>query len=423
VLYAFPILLASVTMPRGAIVLLAAACALLREQFGPYHWQQNFALRVAMVGGALSVVGLLLSELNRNRKLERDSLQARERHLVGQQESARELSTLVNTSPLPIVVADASGTVKLANEACCALLGVSQGRQAVRLFDHLPELETALQRTGGTQSLRTEIECAGANASGEPFLAHVWLTRYQTSSGPQIAVALWDASEDLRGRELASVESLMKTSRVLIAGFAHEVRNISLVADSLAQRISERLGLVQDEECTALKTTLHNLSELAASGLRAGVKENRSIVDLSVTLEQARIVMEPVLEGAEIELIWDVPKALPRVQADHLLVTQVMLNLALNSGVATRRLTRREFRVTACAECEGAMIEVTDNGPGVQDPGTLFRPFHSGGSGSGLGLYVSRAMLRSCGGDLWYERGRAGACFCIRLKEAATSQT
>jgi signal transduction histidine kinase len=210
----------------------------------------------------------------------------------------------------------------------------------------------------------------------------------------------------------------MKTSRVLLGGFAHEVRNIASAAGALADRVDERCGLCQDEEYAALKRTLCSLSDLAASGLRAGLTENRAIIDLSATLEQARIVIQPLLDGGDIDLIWNVPDRLPRVQADHLLVIQVFLNLARNTAAATRALHRSEFRVDASSCPDGAMILVCDNGPGILHPGNLFQPFRSDGGGSGLGLYVSRVVLRSYGGDLWHEPGTAGACFCIQLKAA-----
>jgi signal transduction histidine kinase len=48
----------------------------------------------------------------------------------------------------------------------------------------------------------------------------------------------------------------------------------------------------------------------------------------------------------------------------------------------------------------------------------LFRPFQHGADASGLGLYVSKAMARSFGGDLRFEPQRQGACFVVELLRA-----
>ena len=45
----------------------------------------------------------------------------------------------------------------------------------------------------------------------------------------------------------------------------------------------------------------------------------------------------------------------------------------------------------------------------------VFRPFQRGAASSGLGLYVSRAIMRSFGGELSYEPRSAGCCFVVVL--------
>ena len=45
----------------------------------------------------------------------------------------------------------------------------------------------------------------------------------------------------------------------------------------------------------------------------------------------------------------------------------------------------------------------------------LFRPFQRGAESTGLGLYMSRAIMRSFGGELLYEPRERGCCFAIVL--------
>lgn len=72
-------------------------------------------------------------------------------------------------------------------------------------------------------------------------------------------------------------------------------------------------------------------------------------------------------------------------------------------------------------------LTVSDTGPGVPDhiQSRLFEPFFTtkpSGEGLGLGLAISRDILRDFGGDLSYEPAQgAGACFAIILPTAADS--
>jgi signal transduction histidine kinase len=51
----------------------------------------------------------------------------------------------------------------------------------------------------------------------------------------------------------------------------------------------------------------------------------------------------------------------------------------------------------------------------VAHPEELFRPFQHGAHSFGLGLYISRAIMRSHGGSLRYEPGDEGSCFAVEL--------
>ena len=70
-------------------------------------------------------------------------------------------------------------------------------------------------------------------------------------------------------------------------------------------------------------------------------------------------------------------------------------------------------------------MTIADHGPGVPDgrPGAALHALQlaarprSSGDGTGLGLYVSRQLLRTMGGELWLEPARKGrgAAFTLSL--------
>ena len=98
--------------------------------------------------------------------------------------------------------------------------------------------------------------------------------------------------------------------------------------------------------------------------------------------------------------MWDVSPGLPLVQADHHSLLQVFVNLARNSQQALENATGGRCASPPSVESDLVVVRFRDTGPGVAHPEELFRPFQPGAHSFGLGLYISRAILRSHGGGL-----------------------
>ena len=114
-------------------------------------------------------------------------------------------------------------------------------------------------------------------------------------------------------------------------------------------------------------------------------------------------------------MIWELAGGLPLVQADHHGLLQVFVNLARNSQRALETCAHPEMRITAALESDLVVVRFRDTGPGIAHPEELFQPFQRGADASGIGLYISRAILRSHGGGLRYEAQPAGRCFAVEL--------
>lgn len=92
-----------------------------------------------------------------------------------------------------------------------------------------------------------------------------------------------------------------------------------------------------------------------------------------------------------------------RLWIDKGLMTQVMRNLIKNAIEATSSVDKPKIEVSATTLDDVSLITVTDNGKGIPDNilPNLFQPFTSSKrNGSGIGLFVSRQIVRLHGGDL-----------------------
>jgi C4-dicarboxylate-specific signal transduction histidine kinase len=141
---------------------------------------------------------------------------------------------------------------------------------------------------------------------------------------------------------------------------------------------------------------------------------------LQTVLDNLRIIIEPEWREMGGVIRWPRAQALPNVCADEHGLLQVFLNLVQNSYRAIQDCAIKELTIRVFLKGGQVEVQLHDSGPGIPRPEHLFQPFRTGAEGSGLGLYISRAMVRSYGGELRFETGfepaAAGACFTIELQ-------
>jgi two-component system sensor kinase FixL len=415
-LYLFPVLLAASALNTWQILLMAVLCGFLREAFDPLRFAPGAPERLAVVSAGFAMTGFFVTALNQRRRLLVDHIAEREVQIRLRQEAEQQVRILIETSPLAILTLDHSGHVALTNESARQLLGFEdESLQGADVAPYLPILSRMLKSPRPAANLRTNVECKAQRRNGDIFLAHVWLSTYHTSQGPGLAAVVWDASENLRDREGSGLDSMMATSRVLIGAISHEIRNLASAAASAHAGLAAECQVRGNARYEVLGTLIHGLEKIASSGLSAAHDREAVVADLGTVLDEARIVIEPGLREAGISLVWEVGEGLPLVQADHYSLLQVFVNLARNSEQALEGRPVREVRLSAAVESEMVVVHFRDSGPGVAQPDELFRPFQPGAHSMGLGLYISRAILRAHGGGLRYDAEGPGSCFTVEL--------
>jgi PAS domain S-box-containing protein len=413
-LYIVPILLVASQLRGYQLLAIAIACALLREIFSPNAWGQWAALRISLGFTSFALAGYFVSELNRKRLVVSRHVKDLEGQIRLRQAAQHETRILVDTSPLAIVILDHTGRIMLANRSAQQLLGAEgEPLEGADVRPLLPILGRVLQAQ--QPELRTTLECNAQRRQGDVFLAHIWLSTYATARGQGLAAVIWDGSENLRDREGAGLDSMLATSRVLIGAVSHEIRNLACAAIATHKELVASPAADRAEKSNALGSILEALMRLSTSGLALSSDQPSAVVELGTVLDEARIVIEPGVREAGGKLIWKVAPALPLVQADHHGLLQVFLNLARNAQRAIGGEGDKELAVEASTEHDLVVVRFRDTGAGVANPDVLFQPFQSGESSVGLGLYISRAILRAHGGELRYESQDQGSCFAVDL--------
>lgn len=419
-LYLLPMLIFGRVLRPWQTLLVACTCTFLTERFDPFVWSLRTGLpRDVLYDIAFSAIGLFVYHSNRNRQLILHQLGEIERLSQARLDAEQQLVALVQASPAAIVTTDLLGTILSANEAAHRLLASETTTLTEQqLTKYLPSMQWVMQQSRRRQNLRTVTQARGTRSDGETFVAEVCISTYETAAGPRFTAMILDSSDDFRSREETGLHQIMASARLAVSAMSHEIRNISGAIAAVHRNIEAKHLVSNDQDFEALGKLATALERMATLDLRS-TPEHLCRVELQGLIEDLRIVVTPDLEEGSVHMTWTLETKLPAVLAEPGGLMQILLNLTSNSIRAlVSQNGPRQLSISAHALHGSVIIEVVDNGGGIAERELLFRPFQAGAEKTGLGLYLSRAIARSFGGDLQYRAVPHGACFAITLEQA-----
>jgi two-component system, LuxR family, sensor kinase FixL len=415
-LYLLPMLLIGRVLNRYQICVAAVLCTLLTEAFNSLRWSPAVGIpRDILTFSAFCGFGLFVYGVVRNRRASTEHMGRVESEIAARQDAEEQLKVLIESSPAAIFTSDSEGHFLLANEAAHKLFAVTTGNlRGTSIHQYLPSLLNLPPAHHEGLAFRTVMQCHGRRQNGEVFLADIWFSTYQTSLGARMAAMVVDTSDDLRTHEESSLHQLLTGSRILVAAVSHEIRNVCAAIAVVHQNLRRDPILEKNKDFEALGTLIQSLEKISAMNLQKNA-DRAANVDLYSLLEELRIIVEPPLEENGVVLRVSIEKDLPEVLADRPSLMQVFLNLIKNSDRAMSFQRNKELHISVEVNNQNVLIRLLDNGSGVRNPTNLFKPFQQQAEATGLGLYLSRAFMRSFQGDLRYEPTSSGACFVVEL--------
>ncbi|MEM0977305.1 MAG: sensor histidine kinase [Pseudomonadota bacterium] len=222
---------------------------------------------------------------------------------------------------------------------------------------------------------------------------------------------------------LSQVSHELRTPMTSIRSFAEIMRDSPDMSESEKHRFS---SIIHDESVrlTRLLDEILDLSFLESGKSKLNIR-TESITGI-ITRSETSVAALAARKSATI--ISDIrPRALlADVDGDRL--SQVLINLLTNAikyGVADTPI----IRITARSRGPEVLIRVSDNGPGISDADArlIFEKFarvsDTGEKGSaGLGLSISREIMRTLGGDIELAPSLKGATFDVTFPKSHTAQ-
>src|SRR5438128_9041986 len=254
--------------------------------------------------------------------------------------------------------------------------------------------------------------------------------RFVGALANQAALAIDKAS--LYALERKTAESLRELERArsdFVAVVTHDLRTPLSVIRGYLDEMAERNGSskLPVTDATAQVERLDQLVDRILAGVRAERPDltlRRSRFDLRATVAAALKELAPVARRHRLTG----PRAGGAifVRGDRRRTAEVVAGLVHNATKYAPEGTRISVRIERGSD--RALVKVQDEGPGIapQARARMFEPYARGAAhgdvpGSGIGLFASRRVVESQGGDIWFEDapdGRAVFAFSVPLARA-----
>lgn len=343
----------------------------------------------------------------------------------------------IDSLPDPVLVVDAAGVVLSRNRAAVALLKLPPGDAAGQALDAL-ELDAPVRE-------RLQAVCSHVLGGKGPFAPRTLgeAIRIDDREGPRRFLPR-AAALDAPGHGIAGVtvvlQDVTRLARFdelrndLVATVAHEFRTpltslqmaVHMCAEEAAGPLSDAQRALMAgarKDCDRLQTTVDEILDL--SRIESGdVLLDARRLDARDLISQAVTAAGPPARAAGVELELEAPGSSLPVLADPERVKIVLSNLLGNAVRYTTPPGRVRARVTR--EGRSVRFEVSDTGPGIPPRyqervfERFFRVPGAKGGGVGLGLYISREIVRAHGGAMGVESqvGR-GSTFWFTLPWSA----
>ncbi len=346
-----------------------------------------------------------------------------------EQRARADLETLIDTSPVGVVVFDAMTGAP-----------VSFNREATRIVDGLRDADQAPEqlldvltfvRADGREVSLQEFPVAEALSPGETVSAEEIVLRVPDGRSVTVLLNATPIRSEEGGlasyvvtlQDLAPLEEQERLRAEFLAMVSHELRApLTSVKGSAATLIGSAESLDPAE-----MRQFHRIIEEQADHMQGLIKDLLDVArietgTLSVALEpadaaalvdQARNAFLTGGDRNNIEL--DLEPDLPPVMADRQRVVQVLSNLLSNA--ARHSPETSVIRLAAARDGVHVAFSVADDGIGVSKEllPYLFRKHsridgddRSGIAGSGLGLAICKGIVEVHGGRIWAESDGAG---------------
>jgi len=329
------------------------------------------------------------------------------------EESYHYLQTIIQHIGIALIAYQRDGSVELINNATKRLFQVRNlpNIQVLSSYSHelVQKLLTIKHGENALVKVRDKDDLLQLSIYGTEFKIH---------NRNIMLVSIKNIQHELDDKEMESWQKLIRVLTHEIMNSITPISSLSSTVNGLINDIIERAGANEQnveitEELQEISSALSTIQK-RTEGLIQFVNTYRyltriptpnfTIFQVSRLLNNIYELHRAELEAHNIECTLIVEPPTLELSADEMLIEQVLINLIKNSMHALEHRTNARIQLRAFLNRRGKItIQVVDNGPGILPEvlDKIFIPFFSTKPlGSGIGLSLSRQIMRLHGGSL-----------------------
>ncbi len=351
---------------------------------------------------------------------------------------------ILDAVPALIWYLDHQGRVRRTNAAVSRFLGLTREELRNKSFfdlfkaaqaplleaSHRAILDSATPRLGELVDLPTPQGSRWVQMDRIPQLDDAGHTVGLITVAQDITERLHAEKEASQHRERLAHITRLHSLGEMAAGIAHEINQPLTAVANYSQAARHRL---QSGTADTVKIQIL-LAKIDAQAQRAGkiIRRIRNLsrrgdnhyqtIDINTLIRDGVELARADTRSLDCQLELELAENLPPITVDQIQIQQVIINLLRNALDAMETVPAADRRICLKTQRHASgevMVSVSDWGIGLPNAGTeqLFDPFFTTKhSGLGVGLSISRSIITSHGGQLWFSvNPQCGAVFHFTL--------
>jgi len=320
------------------------------------------------------------------------------------------LQNIVQNIDISILAYQRDGRVEMINPAAKKLFQVNVLKNINKLRELSDELADRLLKIKPGENLLVKVQ-----DDDDILQLAIYATEFKIKDKTILLATVKNIQNVLEGQE---TEAWQKLIRVLTHEIMNSIAPISSLSSTIELMLKQHTGSedappVDRETVEEIQQALNTINK-RSTGLMNFVETYRNLtkipnpnfaqVKMEALVENVYTLMKREAETNNVELVTTVDPPSIELQIDEQMIVQVLINLIKNSihaleGIENGKITVRGF----FNKRSRPTIQVMDNGQGILQEvlDKIFIPFFTTKrSGSGIGLSLSRQILRLHGGTI-----------------------
>jgi len=336
-----------------------------------------------------------------------------------------------------VLLLDSELHIRYINLAAENLLDMSD-RKANQLFlgdvfinaaEDISEIQAALSNDSSFTKHNAELRLA----HGKTLTVDYTINPFEENGDQKALLEMTSVELSHRISREESLSSTHATTRELVRGLAHEIKNPLGGIRGAAQLLAQELDSEELAEYTNViieeADRLHNLVDRLVGSRKP---PNMQLINIHEVLERVGSLVEAEISNSGTTLDRDYDPSIPPLLADSEQLIQAMLNILRNAmqslsspdvehtlgKIHIRTRIIRNSTIGSSFHKLAASIKIIDNGPGIPAEiiDTIFYPMISGrADGTGLGLSITHSIITQHKGLIECESRPGVTCFTVVL--------